>query len=88
MPAFNSSSKRVAHRRAVDWVFVYASGAEISADTVRRITEELGIPIVNMCLDDKQSWTGAWMGDHRAGQIDIAATFDLSWTSARVACEW
>src|SRR5437667_269656 len=41
-----------------------------------------------MCLDDKQSWTGAWMGDHRAGQIDIAATFDLSWTSARVACEW
>jgi len=80
---------REAHvRRAVDWVFVYASGAEISADTVRRITEELGIPLVNMCLDDRQSWTGAWMGDHRAGQIDIAATFDLSWTSARVACEW
>ncbi len=75
-------------RRAVDWVFVYASGAEISADTIRRITGELGIPVVNMCLDDKQSWTGAWMGDHRAGQIDIAATFDLSWTSARVACEW
>jgi spore maturation protein CgeB len=41
-----------------------------------------------MCLDDKQSWTGAWMGDQRAGQTDIAATFDLSWTSARVACEW
>jgi Glycosyl transferases group 1 len=80
---------REAHaRRAVDWVFVYASGGEISADTIRRITEDLGIPVVNMCLDDKQSWTGAWMGDHRAGQIDIAATFDLSWTSARVACEW
>jgi hypothetical protein len=80
---------REAHaRRAVDWVFVYASGAEISADTIRRITEDLGIPVVNMCLDDKQSWTGAWMGDHRAGQIDIAAAFDLSWTSARVACEW
>jgi len=80
---------REAHvRRAVDWVFVYASGAEISADTIRRITGEFGIPVVNMCLDDKQSWTGAWMGDHRAGQIDIAATFDVSWTSARVACEW
>jgi hypothetical protein len=80
---------REAHRRrVVDWVFVYASGAEISADTIRRITGELGVPVVNMCLDDKQSWTGAWMGDHRAGQIDIAATFDLSWTSARVACEW
>jgi hypothetical protein len=80
---------REAHaRRPVDWVFVYASGVEISADTIRGITGELGIPVVNMCLDDKQSWTGAWMGDHRAGQIDIAAAFDLSWTSARVACEW
>ncbi len=80
---------REAHaRRPVDWVFVYASGSEIRADTVRQIADELGIPIVNMCLDDKQSWIGASMGDHRGGQIDIAATFDLSWTSARVACEW
>jgi len=74
--------------RPVDWVFVYASGLEISASTVQKITEELGIPTVNMCLDDKQSWTGQWMGDHRAGQIDIASSFDLSWTSARVACDW
>jgi hypothetical protein len=28
------------------------------------------------------------MGDHRAGQIDLATVFDLSWTSARVSCEW
>jgi len=80
---------RGAHtRRPVDWVFVYANGAEISANTIRQITEELGIPIVNMCLDDKQSWTGPWMGDHPAGQIGIASAFDLTWTSARVACEW
>ncbi|MGA7992934.1 MAG: glycosyltransferase [Thermoanaerobaculia bacterium] len=72
----------------VDWVFVYASGIEISASTVKRIVDETGIPIVNMCLDDKQSWTGPFMGDHRGGQIDLAAAFDLSWTSARVACEW
>lgn len=80
---------REAHAsRPVDWVFVYASGAEISAQTVRTIVDELGIPTVNMCLDDKQSWEGIWMGDHRAGQVDIAAEFDVSWTSARVACEW
>lgn len=72
----------------VDWVFVYASGLEISASTIRQITNELGIPTVNMCLDDKNSWTGKWMGDHHAGQVDIAAEFDISWTSARVACEW
>jgi hypothetical protein len=76
------------HDRPVDWVFVYASGLEVSRDTVRRITEDCGIPTVNMCLDDKQSWTGPWMGDHPAGQIGIAEAFDLSWTSARVACEW
>ncbi len=72
----------------VDWVFVYASGLEISASTVRRITDEIGIPIVNMCLDDKHCWEGSFMGDHRAGQVDIASSFDISWTSARVACEW
>jgi hypothetical protein len=72
----------------VDWVFVYASGIEISASTVKRIADETGIPTVNMCLDDKQSWTGPFMGDHRGGQVDIAAAFDLSWTSASVACEW
>jgi hypothetical protein len=75
-------------RRPVDWVFVYASGLEISAPVITRIAEETGIPTVNMCFDDKQSWEGRWMGDHRGGQVDIAAAFDLSWTSARIACEW
>jgi spore maturation protein CgeB len=80
---------RQAHEtRPVDWVFVYASGLEIAADTIGRITAELGIPTVNLCLDDKQTWTGPFMGDHHAGQIGIAPAFDLSWTSARVACEW
>jgi spore maturation protein CgeB len=80
---------RIAHAiQPVDWVFVYASGIEISASTVTRITEELGVPTVSMCLDDKQSWSLPFMGDHRGGQVDIAAAFDLSWTSARVACEW
>lgn len=80
---------REAHaRRPVDWVFVYASGLEVLASAIRRITEEFGVPIVNMCLDDKQSWTGPLLGSQRGGQIDIAAQFDLSWTSARVACEW
>jgi len=80
--------KRAHAIRPVDWVFVYASGLEISATVIRRIADELGIPTVNMCFDDKHSWVGQWMGDHRSGQVDIASAFDLSWTSARVACEW
>jgi hypothetical protein len=75
-------------RRSIDWVFVYASGLEIETEVVRQITRELGLPVVNMCLDDKQSWEGPVIGGQRLGQIDIAPAFDLSWTSARVACEW
>ncbi len=80
--------KKVHAERPVDFVFVYANGLEISSLTLKRISEEIGIPTVNMCMDDKQSWTGQWMGDHNAGQVGIASAFDLSWTTARVACEW
>lgn len=80
---------REAHRqRHVDWVFVYASGLEIEASTVERIQAEHGIPVVGMCLDDKQSWDLGAFGDTRGGQVDLARPLDLAWTSARVACEW
>jgi len=75
-------------QRPIDWIFFYASGVEIVPDTLKRITGELGIPIVGMCLDDKQSWTGPCVDGSRFGQIDLAAHFDLSWTSARTACQW
>ena len=74
--------------KPVDWVFVYASGNHVLAETIRRIQETIGIPVVNMCLDDKQSWEGLWLGEQRGLQIDIAKVFDLSWTSARVAVDW
>jgi hypothetical protein len=78
-----------AHRRhPVDWIFVYASGNHILSDTVRRIQEELGVPLVIMCLDAKQSWEGAWLGEQRGLQVDLAPVFDLSWTSSRVTAEW
>jgi len=71
---------REAHaRQPVDWIFVYASGVEISRGMVEEMTAATGIPTVNMCLDDKQSWQG---------QMGICPAFDISWTSARVACEW
>lgn len=80
---------RKAHaERPIDWIFVYASGLELRTELLRAIINELGIPIVNMCLDDKQSWTGPLLDGQPTGQIAIAPHFDLSWTSARVACEW
>lgn len=85
---FLEYAQRVHAERPIDWLYVYASGLEVSASVIRRIGEELGVPTVSMCLDDKHAWAGPSMGDHRAGQIDIAGAFDLAWTSARVACEW
>jgi spore maturation protein CgeB len=76
------------HQRPLDWVFVYASGLEVSVWALDEIQRRVGVPVVGMCLDDKQSWVGPRCDDHRAGQIDIAGTLDLAWTSARVACEW
>lgn len=79
---------RVHAQDPVDWVFIYASGLEVTPTLIEEITERIGVPVVNMCLDDKQSWDGPHMDGSRHGQIDLAPVFDLSWTSARVACEW
>jgi hypothetical protein len=76
-------------RRPIDWILCTHSGGIILRDTIRRIREELGIPIVNQWLDCKQSFE-AGMGPHGQdmGQKDIAPEFDLVWTSSRSVCEW
>jgi glycosyl transferase family 1 len=80
---------REAHaQRPVDWVFYYGGGQDISPVVVRRIGEELGIPVVNLSLDDKQGWAGESVHPWRTGAVDITSAFDLYATSARVACEW
>lgn len=71
-----------------DWLYIYASGYEISASTIQRIKDEYGIPVVSLCMDDKQSWTGPFMGDHRAGQIDLANVIDLAITTSRETTLW
>ena len=72
----------------VDWIFCYGGGQEFSSSVIRRITEEFGVPVVNMTFDDKHGWAGPSIGEHRTGAADITAEFDLFATSARVACEW
>lgn len=80
---------RAAHsRRAIDWIFCYGGGQDLSPDLLLAITEELGVPIVNMSLDDKQGWAGRSTSRWRTGAVDITSGVDLYMTSARVACEW
>jgi hypothetical protein len=85
---FVAYAEEVSHRRKVDWVFVYASALEILADTVDRVRNATGAPVVGMCLDDKQSWNVEGLGGQAGGQIPLATRLDLAWTSARIACEW
>jgi spore maturation protein CgeB len=75
-------------REPFDWVFAYAQGNEILAATIQRIRDKLGIPCINMCLDDKQSWGTRGLGEQWNGQRALAGVFDLYWTSARVCCQW
>jgi hypothetical protein len=85
---FIKYAAEVARHRKIDWVFTYASALELLADTIDRVREVTGAPVVGMCLDDKQSWDGEVFGDQRSGQVPLAARLDLAWTSARIACEW
>lgn len=75
-------------KNKIDWIFCYATANDLDPDAIKKIQEDYGIPVVVMCLDDKQSWKGTWLGSHFGGQVDIATLVDLSWTSARVACTW
>ena len=81
---------RKAHaRQPIDWILCTHSGSVILKDTLRRIREEFGVPIVNQWLDCKQNFE-AKMGPHGQdmGQKDIAPEFDMVWTSSRSVCEW
>ena len=76
-------------RRPIDWVFITCHGGIILKSTIRRIKEELRVPVVNQWLDCVHTFElgpGAYGQD--LGQCDIAADFDFVWTSSRAACPW
>jgi spore maturation protein CgeB len=72
----------------VDWIFCYFDGKFILRSTIGFIRDNLKIPAVNMCLDDKHSWDGRKLGKQMSGQVDLADVFDISWTSAPIAVDW
>jgi spore maturation protein CgeB len=80
---------REAHRRRpVDWFFSYAVGWDMTSDTLTRIQEELGIPTVNVSLDDKNWWDEIERGDEASALRPVLPRYDLGWTSARVVLPW
>jgi hypothetical protein len=71
-----------------DWLFVYGGGFLLTPKTLGIIHSDFGIPSATMWLDDKNSWTGPVIDGVDMNQPDIAAAYDVAWTSATVACEW
>jgi hypothetical protein len=75
--------------RPIDWLLLTTNGDFVLRDTIRRIREELGIPVVSQSLDDKHTFKKG-LGPHGQdrGQLGIAPSCDLVWTSSSVAVDW
>jgi hypothetical protein len=86
--AFEALAAKAASEHPIHWVFVYASGIDLLRETIDRIREITGAPVVGIGLDDKQTWSGQPIGEQLSGMVGIASKLDLAWTSARIACEW
>lgn len=72
---------QAAHReKPIDLFFSYLSGRLAFPGIIRAIGM-LGIPTLNLSLDDKTKFFGALEGTGYAGVGDIAGAFTLCWTS-------
>lgn len=71
---------------STDVIFTYLSGEIVTPETVRDISN-FGIPMVNLCLNDKEAFVGKVKKGLAMGVRDICRYFDLCWTSTEDALE-
>ena len=71
-------------RHPVDVIFTYLSGENVTPATVQKMSS-LGIPMVNMYLNDKENFVGKAYKGLALGTRDIGRYFDLCWTSTEDA---
>ncbi len=76
--------KKVHDENKIDVFFGYLSGRVIFPSTIRTINL-MGIPTLNLCLDDKTKFLSRLEPTGYAGMIDIASAFILCWTSTEDA---
>jgi len=72
--------------RPFDVVFCYLSGEQVVPGTLERL-RGLGAPMVNLALNDKETFVGKVRNGHAAGARDICRYFDICWTSTMDALE-
>ncbi|MCC7535922.1 MAG: glycosyltransferase [Deltaproteobacteria bacterium] len=80
--------RRVHRETPIDWFFSYAVGWDMSADVLHAIRSEIGVPTVNLSLDDKNWWDEIERGDEAGALRHLAPHYDVAWTSARASVPW
>lgn len=80
------SAKAWADERPFDVVFTYLSGEQVNRQILKKL-RGLGAPMVNLALNDKETFVGKVRDGHAAGARDICSYFDLCWTSTIDAIE-
>jgi len=71
---------------SIDVVFAYVSGENVSASTVSKM-RDMGIPMINMFLNDKEAFVGKIRKGEASGSRDICRYFDICWTSTADAAK-
>lgn len=79
-------ARTLMRERPVHVFFTYLSGELVTPATMRELSA-LGVPIVNLSLNDKEAFTGRVRAGLATGVRDICRSFDLCWTSTRDALE-
>jgi spore maturation protein CgeB len=76
--------KQWTNNYSIDVIFTYLSGENVTPATVRKMNV-MGIPMVNMFLNDKEGFVGKIHKGQSMGSRDICRYFDLCWTSTEDA---
>jgi spore maturation protein CgeB len=87
-PAMNrhliESVERWIQEGPADVIFAYLSGEQVTPQTLREI-QAFGIPMINLALNDKESFVGKIREGQAMGSRDICRWFTLCWTSTEDA---
>lgn len=71
---------------STDVIFTYLSGELVLPETMRTLNS-FGVPMINLSLNDKESFIGKIRNGQATGMRDICRYVDICWTSTEDALE-
>jgi hypothetical protein len=76
-----------ANERSFDVAFTYLSGHQMTPASMEALRAAVRAPMVNLALNDKETFVGKIRHGQAMGARDICRWFDLCWTSTEDALE-